>query len=313
MNKCIAIFGPTASGKSSLALALARELNSVIISVDSMQIYKGMDIGTAKPTKKERELVPHFMIDICEPNENYSVYEFKNEAEKIIRSLHKRGITPILVGGTGLYFDALFHNTNFGEFVIKENVQKDLQTRLEACGSETLLKELQEVDPETAEHLHSKDHKRIIRGLEVYYSTGKTLTEFKAESKLQKSDFSFLKIHLVYKNRDNLYRRINQRVDAMVEEGLISEAKKIFDDTFTNCKTASQAIGYKELVPYFLGDRNLDDCLETLKQKTRNYAKRQITWFKRYNDAYELIMDQEPPIYPIARDICKQFLEEDVK
>lgn len=313
MKKCIAIFGPTASGKSSLALHLAKEMNSVVISVDSMQIYRGMDIGTAKPSIDEMTAIPHKLINICDPSESFSVYEFKKKAEEEIRIALSAGKMPILVGGTGLYFDALFNNTDFGEFEVSQEIRSALKLRLENEGSKELLRVLQKVDPKSAEGLHEKDCKRIIRALEVYYSTGTTLSQYKENSHRTESEFSFLKLYLVFQSRQNLYRRINERVDIMVKNGLVQEARQMYDECILEGKTASQAIGYKELVPYFSGEKPLDDCIDTLKQKTRNYAKRQITWFRRYDDAFRIVMDGEDDPFAQVLTHVNCYLKEETE
>jgi len=308
MKHCLAIFGPTASGKSSLALRLAKELNGVIISVDSMQIYRGMDIGTAKPSSAEMAIIPHKMINICEPHESFSVYDFKKRAESEIHEAIQNGNIPILVGGTGLYFDALFFNTEFGEFDISPEIRKKLTEALNDKGSSILLDHLRSVDPDSAKPLHEKDHKRILRALEVYYSTGKTLSQFKLESRKNKSEFDFLKFSLTFNEREHLYQRINERVDAMIKDGLLEEATQIYKANLLSYKTASQAIGYKELIPYLIGEKSLNECIDTLKQKTRNYAKRQITWFRRYEDAYKLVMDSSDDPFAMALAIIKEII-----
>lgn len=291
MKPCIAVFGPTASGKSSLGMRLAKKLNGVIISADSMQIYKNMDIGTAKPTLSDQIEVPHRMIDFCDPKAPFSVYDYKTKAESEIHSVLDHGQQPIIVGGTGLYLDALFFNTNFGDFEVDPSVREELKKRSESEGNTKLLSELTMIDPLAAAPLHEKDTKRILRALEVYYSTGKTLSEFKAESHREASEFSFLKFNLVYQNRQSLYNRINKRVDEMLEQGLLSETEYLLKQGLLSNTTAAQAIGYKELIPYFTEQASLQDCVDLLKQKTRNYAKRQMTWFRRYEDAHPIVMD----------------------
>ena len=308
MNRVIAVFGPTASGKSSLAILLAKELNGVIISADSMQIYEEMNIGTAKPSSKELATVPHRLIDVCKPTDAFSVYDYKILAEAEIDRVLSKGQVPIVTGGTGMYFDALFFNTDFGEMKIDPKIRTELNLRAQAGEGSELLSELAKIDPETAAPLHEKDLKRIIRGLEVYLSTGTPLSVFKANSKTNNSKYEFLKLFLNFKDRETLYQRINLRVDQMIEEGLVFETKTLLEKGYFNSPTASQAIGYKELLPYFDGERTLVECIEILKQKTRNYAKRQLTWFRRYSDANTIWMDQDPSPFQTALQFYREFL-----
>lgn len=307
MKPCVCVFGPTASGKSSMGLRLAKELNGVIISADSMQIYREMDIGTAKPTLAEQAKIPHRLIDICHPKDSFSVYDFKALAECEIRKAFAQGLTPIVLGGTGLYLDALFFNTDFGDFEIDPNVRLHFKERSERGENALLLEELKAIDPECAERLHEKDSKRIIRALEVYHSTGKTLSEYKKESQKIKSEFSFIKLNLIYRDRQNLYDRINARVDQMVNEGLIEETEALLKNGYLTGTTASQAIGYKELLPYLEGKSTLEDCINLLKQKTRNYAKRQMTWFRRYGDAHSIVMDGDDDPFEVALKIINSY------
>ncbi len=309
MNRCIAIFGPTASGKSSLAIKLAKALDGVIISADSMQIYKEMNIGTAKPTEEELSITPHKMIDICSPNDTFSVYDYKKSAEIEIRKALANGKVPIVAGGTGLYFDALFYNTEFGEMEIDPDIHALLVLRSENGENSFLLEELRRVDPICAEKLHEKDTKRIIRALEVYLSTGITLTKYKETSRVKQSDFDFLKIFLDFSDRDLLYKRINDRVDQMVKDGLLEETRFLLESGYLDSSTAAQAIGYKEIVPYLKNEKELSDCIDLLKQKTRNYAKRQLTWFRRYHDAHRIEIDKDPNFDQTAMKICNNFLK----
>ncbi len=310
MNQVISVFGPTASGKSSLALELAKELNGVIISADSMQIYREMDIGTAKPTAEELASVPHRMIDICQPTQSFSVYEYKMMAEAEIESVLAEGRIPIVTGGTGLYFDALFFNTDFGEMEVDPTIRENLNRRALSGEGALLLEELAKVDPESAAPLHEKDLKRIVRALEVYHSTGIPLSTFKAKSRSKNSKFDFLKLFLNYRNRETLYQRINQRVDQMLELGLEKETRTLLEKGYFDSPTASQAIGYKELLPYLYNQRSLEECIDVLKQKTRNYAKRQLTWFRRYGDAQTIWMDEDPSPVSSALQYCKIFYKE---
>ncbi len=308
--RCVCVFGPTASGKSSLALALAKKFNGVIISADSMQIYKKMDIGTAKPTAAELQEVPHKMIGFLNPSEHFSVYDYKKIAESAILETISAGKLPIIVGGTGLYIDALFHNTDFGEFEIPNEITNQLFDRYQKEGGEILLKELFEIDPETAAPLHTRDVKRIVRAYSVYLATGKTLSQFKKESHRVKSSFQFCKISLVFHERKNLYDRINMRVDEMISSGLIEETRRLYEAGVFDSPTAAQAIGYKELLPHILFETSLEDCISLLKQKTRNYAKRQLTWFRRYDDANLIYMDGSDNPIDRANDIIEAFLKE---
>jgi len=310
MKRCIAIFGPTASGKSSLALQLAKRYDGVIISADSMHIYRNMNIGTAKPTAEEMREVPHKLIDICDANEPFSVWNYKCCAEEAIETALSQNKLPIIVGGTGLYFDSLFNNTDFGDFEILPEIRENLQKRSALGENKILLEELRSIDPECAAPLHENDSKRIIRGLEVYLSTGRTLTDFKQKSHENASKFTFCKFNLVYQNRQNLYHRINLRVDQMIQDGLIDETKNLLQCHCFDSGTAKQAIGYKEILPYLLNQRDLESCIDLLKQKTRNYAKRQITWFRRYSDAHQICMDENPTPLETVNSITNTFLKE---
>ncbi len=310
MKRVIALFGPTASGKSSLAIELAKKLNGVIISADSMQIYQQMNIGTAKPTPYELAEVPHRMVDICDPTQSFSVYDYKIKAEEEIEKALEQGFVPIVVGGTGLYFDALFYNTDFGEMEIDPAVREHLNARALGGEGAAMLEELSAVDPETAAPLHKKDLKRIIRGLEVYHSTGIPLSVYKNNSRSKNGKYEFLKIFLNFRSREELYQKINLRVDQMIALGLLDETCTLLEKGYFDSPTASQAIGYKELLPYFNGERTLPECVEILKQKTRNYAKRQLTWFRRYEDAHTILMDEDEDPVQTALQFCNDFFKE---
>ena len=309
MIPCLCVFGPTASGKSSLALRLAREICGTIISADSMQIYRGMDIGTAKPTCEEQNEVPHKMIDILEPSQTFSVYEYQMAAEREIHNAWDRSSPPIVVGGTGLYVDALLFHTDFGEMVVDPVISASLVRRADEGESKQLLEELKLVDPESSSMLHEKDVKRIVRALSVYRATGKPLSWFKDRSHRDKGDIDYLSFYLCFHDRKALYDRIEKRVDQMLENGLIEEARRLYDSGVLLERTASQAIGYKELIPFLRGEKSLDVCISLLKQKTRNYAKRQITWFKRYDFAIPLFMDGEDDPYRILKERSAAFLK----
>lgn len=280
MNKrtVIVIVGPTASGKTSLSIEVAKKINGEIVSADSMQIYKGMDIATAKPTVDEMQNIPHHLISIIDSDETFSVAAYKERALEAISDIFERNSIPVVVGGTGFYIDTLIKNTTFFDFENGDQRER-LQKRLSLDGIEKLYSELQQIDPETAEKLHLNDTKRIMRALEVYYATGKTISLQEELSHEKESEYNWFVIGLTSENRDVLYDRINRRVDIMVENGLLNEAEDFFGSTKST--TAKQAIGYKELKPYFDGVMTLEEATENLKRETRRYAKRQLTWFRR--------------------------------
>lgn len=289
--KVISIVGPTASGKTKLAVKLARRFNGEIVSADSMQIYKGMQIATAKPTADETEGIKHHLIDFVSPNEIYSVAMFVKDASRCIADINSRGKLPFIVGGTGLYVDSLLNNITFRDEQRDEKLSLELYKIYEEQGIDKLLEMLSEFDIDSANRLKAeRNPKRIIRAIEFYKTTGITITEQNEKSKLVKSPFNPIKIGINYKDRAKLYERINKRVDLMLENGLLDEAKDVLSNklSFTSVK----AIGYKELIPYFNGEKTLDECVEKLKMETRRYAKRQITWFKRDLDINWLYADE---------------------
>lgn len=290
----VVIVGPTASGKTSISIEIAKRKNGEIISADSMQIYKGMDIASAKPTSEERSRAVHHLVDFVEPTQSFSVAKYKKAAYEKIEEILSRGKLPIIVGGTGLYVDAVINNTEFLDYE-QSDIRQRLETRAQEEGIEVLFNELERIDPNTAERLHLNDRKRILRALEVYYSTGKTLTEQNELSHKKESDYNFLLIELNARDRQYLYNRINKRVDLMMEQGLLSEAKDFFSKTVSS--TAKQAIGYKELKPYLDSEISLNDAVEKLKMETRRYAKRQLTWFRKYSDRIETVyIDENEPL-----------------
>lgn len=287
----LVIVGPTASGKTSLSIECAKKLNGEIVSADSMQIYKGMDIATAKPTKDEMQGVVHHLLSFVNPlNSSYSVADYVIDANRAISDINSRGKLPIIVGGTGLYIDSLIDNIQFTEIQTDQNLRKELEEKLERIGSNEMLKELEVFDKEAAQRLHPNNKKRIIRAFEVYILTGKTLTQTIENSKDVASPFDAKFIGINYKNRQILYDRINTRVDLMIEKGLLDEAKQYRDKL---SKTSAAAIGYKELEPYFNGELSLENALSNLKQVTRNYAKRQITWFNKNERINWIYPDEE--------------------
>lgn len=284
----LAVVGPTASGKTALSIALAKALDGEIISADSMQIYKGMDIASAKPTKEERAGIPHHMMGVISPETPYSVADYVEDAGKAIADVWNRKKCPILVGGTGLYVDSLLSGTRFIPSPTDLELRKELQAQYDALGGEAMLRKLNAFDPESAARLHPNNNKRIIRAFEVYRLTGKTMTEALENSHSEPSRYKPVYIGINFADRAVLYDRINRRVDLMLENGLLDEAKDFFEHTTA---TAAQAIGYKELKPYFDGEVSLDEAVERLKQVTRNYAKRQLTWFKRNPEIHWLYPD----------------------
>ena len=292
MNKktVIVIAGPTASGKTSLSIEIAKKIGGEIVSADSMQIYKEMDIATAKPTEAEMQGIPHHLISIIDSDETFSVASYKEKAMEAIEDIFSRGKNPVVVGGTGLYIDTLINNTTFFDFEKGDHREK-LCVRLQNEGIEKLYDELKSVDPETAERLHINDTKRILRALEVYYSTGKTISLQAELSHENESQYDWLVIGLTAENREILYDRINRRVDIMLDDGLVEEAESFFSSEKST--TAKQAIGYKELKGYFDGSVSLVEATENLKRETRRYAKRQLTWFRRNKNINWINIDKK--------------------
>ena len=278
-KKLIAIVGATASGKTSLSIELAKKYNGEIVSADSMQIYKGMDIATAKPTKEEMQGIPHHLIDFLSPTESFSVSEYVTLAKAAIDDITSRGKLPILCGGTGLYIRSLVENVKFSEEKTDEKLREELNERYKNEGGEVLLKELAEFDEETAKTLHKNNGKRIIRAIEIYKTTGITMSQHIKNSKNEPSPYDLTAIGITYSDRQKLYDRINMRVDIMMKNGLLKETEDFYSRY--NSNTASAAIGYKELKPYLDGEVTLETAVEKLKQETRHYAKRQLTWFRR--------------------------------
>ncbi len=280
MNQIVVVAGPTASGKTSFAISLARRFDGEIISADSMQIYRGMDIASAKPTQEELAAAPHHMIDIISPFEPFSVAEYVKRAKACIESVLSRGKLPIVAGGTGLYISSLVDNVEFAEEKTDTAVRERLLQEAEASGIEPLYQRLCDLDPQAAEKIHPNNQKRVIRALEIYETTGLTLSEQNARSKQNPSPFAPFMIALS-PAREVLYERINLRVDAMAEQGLFEEAAALAAQGLTRDMQSMQGIGYKEVFSYMEGKTTKEECLEEIKQATRRYAKRQLTWFRR--------------------------------
>ena len=290
--KLVVVTGPTASGKTGLSIELAKRFQGEIISADSMQIYKQMNIATAKPTVEEMKGIPHYLMDFLSPEQSFSVSEFVTLAREKIRDIASRGKLPMVVGGTGLYINSLIDHISFEETQHNEAYRQRLYEEAQKDGGESLYKRLCEIDPESAAEIHPNNLVRVIRAVEIFDTTGLTMTQHKKQSRMQPSPYDLCMIGLNFADRQKLYERINLRVDQMMENGLLKEAEEILkrDDL----KTAWNAIGYKELKPYFDGQSSLEECVEKIKQESRRYAKRQLTWFRRdkriqwlYPDEYD--------------------------
>ncbi|MGN0985424.1 MAG: tRNA (adenosine(37)-N6)-dimethylallyltransferase MiaA [Candidatus Enterenecus sp.] len=290
----IVICGPTASGKTALAVALAKALNGEVVSADSMQVYRRMDIGTAKPTAEEMDGVPHHMIDVADPEENYSVARYVGQAVPVVDDIIARGKLPIVAGGTGLYIDNLVAGRVFAPFQEDGALRRALQERAKAEGLSVLLEELRRVDPDAAERLHPNDEKRIIRALEVYLSTGKTITQHNEETKLLPDRYTPLTIGLDFQRREDLRARIDRRVDEMMERGLEEEVRRLLAEGVPAGCTAMQAIGYKEMAAAILAGLPASDGAEEVKLRSRQYAKRQLTWFRRNPSVHWFRWGEEP-------------------
>lgn len=292
----IAIIGPTAVGKTKVSIEIAKRFNGEIISGDSMQVYKEMDIGTAKVSKQEMQGIPHHMIDIKNPDEEFSAADFKCYVQKYIDEITNRKKLPIIVGGSGLYIQAALYDYNFSEQKRDESITIRLEKRIEKEGITPLYDYLKRIDPEQAEKIHPNNHRRVIRALEIYETTGMTMTKYQQKQSLN-SPYNLILIGLDME-RDLLYQRINKRIDLMLENGLVDEVRSLYDQGFGNCQSM-KAIGYKEFIPYFKNEQSLDSTIGLLKQNSRKYAKRQNTWFKNKMDIRW---------YPINAEIIKERL-----
>ena len=280
MNKAkvIVICGPTASGKTALSVELAKKTNGEIVSADSMQIYKDMNIGTATPTKEEMQGIEHHLIDYVLPNERYSVADFKKDAKIAIRNIIKKGKTPIVVGGTGLYVDSLIYEIEYPEIKFDEEYRKQLEDEVQKEGLDKLYKKAVSIDKEAMKKISPNDKKRILRVLEIFHATGKTKTDQEKESR-REPEFEYC-VYAINWEREELYNRINKRVDIMIKNGLIEEVKQILNK-YKKFPTAMQGLGYKEVVEYLENKITKEEMIEKIKQETRRYAKRQLTWFRK--------------------------------
>lgn len=295
--KVIAIVGPTAVGKTALALELAKRYNGEIISCDSMQVYRGMDIGTAKPTKEELLEVKHHLIDIKMPNESFSCADYATLAKKAIADIERRGKTPIFCGGTGLYLDSVIEIPSFCETAKDEEYRKYLTEYARENGNEAVHKMLAEIDPESAEATHANNVKRVIRALEIFKCTGVTKSEWDRRSRETKPPYDATVLFLTCEDREEMYRRIDRRVDIMMAEGLMFEVRGLYEAGLLDSKyTSSGAIGYKELLPAVSGTGTVDVGVMELKMATRHYAKRQLTWFNKKKSYHKIYVDKENPL-----------------
>lgn len=300
--KLIAIVGPTCVGKSALGIEIAQKIGGEIISCDSMQIYKGMDIGTAKATKDEMNGIRHHLIDIVAPDADFSCADYTSLAKSAITEISQRGNVPIFVGGTGLYLDSVIEIGSFCDTQKDENYRKELEEYANTNGNEALHRMLEKIDMESADKTHANNIKRVIRALEIYKCTGVTKSEWDRKSKEQKPPYEATVIYLTYENRELLSKKIGERVDKMIKDGLADEVKSLIDCGYLGENTtAGGAIGYKEMIPYLKGEISLDEAAEQIKIATRQYAKRQSTWFSRKKNYNKIYVDTE--------NVCKRVDE----
>ena len=306
-QRVVCVVGPTASGKTKMGVSLAKRFNGEVVSVDSMQIYRGMAIGTAAPTPEEMEGIPHHMIGVADPAESWSVSRFTQEADRCIQDILRRGKLPVLVGGTGLYLDALIRGNTFAAGQQGGAVRRELQARLVQEGTASLLAELAAVDPETAARLHLRDEKRILRALEVYRETGETISEHDRKSREMPDRYDPLYIGLSFRDRQDLRDRIDRRVDVMVEQGLLDEVQTLLSSGLPRDATALQAIGFKQFLAVADGTAAVADAVEEVKLRSRQYAKRQLTWLRRNPDIHWILWEKEPD-FPQALQNATEFL-----
>lgn len=307
MNKIpiIAVVGPTASGKTAVAIELAKEYGGEVISADSMQIYRGLDITTAKPTPLEMQGIPHHLISAVDESVSFSVAQYLDLARECISDISSRGKLPIVAGGTGLYVSSLIDNIIFDDTGASDEIRSRLTAEAKEKGNDALLSRLMDIDPETAKKLHPNNLSRIIRALEVYETSGVRLSEMNERSRSEKSPYDACMIGLNFTERQDLYDRIDNRVDIMLENGMLDEVKQAYSQG--GLVTAHQAIGYKELIPYLEGNAELADCIDKIKLQSRRYAKRQLTWFRRDERINWINMDKNPDLKNII-DICKKII-----
>ena len=308
-KKIVVIGGPTATGKTALSLGLAKEFGGEIISADSMQIYRGLDIGTAKATAAEQAAAPHHLVDILDPSQRYSAADFVKQAAGCIQDITARGKLPIITGGTGLYIESLIKGVRFTEQPFDPALRLRLEEEAARLGPAEMHRRLAAVDPEYAAGLHPNNQGRVLRALELYEQTGCTMTQQLRQSLPQRPPYDALVLALDFPDRQTLYDRINLRVEQMVEQGVLEEARLVYEnrDTF---QTAAQAIGYKEFFPYFERSASLESCVAALQQATRRYAKRQLTWFRRMENVHWLNAQDQPLAQ--ARELVRRHLADEI-
>ena len=307
MARVLCVVGPTASGKTKMGVALARRFGGEVVSVDSMQIYRGMVIGTAAPTAEEMEGIPHHMIGVADPKESWSVAKYVAQADACVQDILRRGKLPVLVGGTGLWLDALVRGTGFAPGAQGEEMRRTLQKRMETEGAAALLEELRRIDPDSAGKLHLKDEKRILRALEVYAQTGETITAHNARTQKEPPRYEAIYIGLDFAERQDLRNRIDQRVDTMVQQGLLQEVRNLLAAGLPRDATALQAIGYKQFLGVSQGLLTEKEAVEEVKLRSRQYAKRQLTWLRRNQDIHWIYWKKEPD-FPDALQNATEYL-----
>ena len=306
-NRVICVVGPTATGKTKMGVALAKRFGGEVVSVDSMQIYRGMTIGTAAPTAEEMDGVRHHMVAIADPAESWSVARFTEQADLCIGDILRRGKCPVLVGGTGLYLDSILSGRTFAPGHSGGEIRKSLQAELAREGIDSLYRQLREIDPETAARLPIRDEKRILRALEVYRETGETLTAHDARTRLRPPKYRACTIGLTFRDRADLYARIDRRVDTMVERGLLREVEALLQTGLPETATALQAIGYKQFLSVYRGDTPVSEAVAEVKLRSRQYAKRQLTWLRRKEDIHWVLWEKDPD-FPAGLQNATEYL-----
>ena len=306
-NRVICVVGPTATGKTKMGVALAKRFGGEVVSVDSMQIYRGMTIGTAAPTAEEMDGVRHHMVAIADPAESWSVARFTEQADLCIGDILRRGKCPVLVGGTGLYLDSILSGRTFAPGHSGGEIRKSLQAELAREGIESLYRQLREIDPETAARLPIRDEKRILRALEVYRETGETLTAHDARTRLRPPKYRACTIGLTFRDRADLYARIDRRVDTMVERGLLREVEALLQTGLPETATALQAIGYKQFLSVYRGGTPVSEAVAEVKLRSRQYAKRQLTWLRRKDDIHWILWEKDPD-FPAGLQNATEYL-----